>query len=91
LTTLLLDYLLNCPVQVSGTGIVAEAFPGLQHFIQVGNGKSFQCGKTTEKRFIVGQNSFNPRLLEHDLCHPDGIGVTGVSPGEVAAVALIPD
>src|SRR5580765_2545148 len=39
---------------------------------------------------IVGNHRINPRLLEHDLAHPDRVRVLGAPPGEIPAMLQIP-
>jgi hypothetical protein len=43
-----------------------------------------------QKSFVIGDNRCYFGLLEHDLGNPDGIGITGFSPGEISAVLLKP-
>jgi hypothetical protein len=85
-----LDHLLGGLVQVAGAGIVAESFPGLQYVIQRGRCQRVGCGKLGKEAFIVRNDGLNPRLLEHDLSDPDGIGIRGAAPRKVAAVVVVP-
>jgi hypothetical protein len=46
--------------------------------------------KRFQELLVVRNDSGHLGLLEHDLRDPDGIGITGSSPGEVSAVLLKP-
>lgn len=48
------------------------------------------CGKSFEEAFDVGGTLIDASLLEHDFCDPDGVGVGGASPREVACLGSVP-
>jgi hypothetical protein len=46
--------------------------------------------KGLQESLVIGDNRRHLGLLEHDLRNPDGIGITGFSPGEISAIFLKP-
>jgi hypothetical protein len=46
--------------------------------------------KGLQKSLVIGDNRCHLGLLEHDLRNPDGIRITGFSPGEISAFFLKP-
>ncbi len=43
-----------------------------------------------EETLVIREDRLDSRLLEHGLAHPDGIGIGGPSPRQIAPLALIP-
>ena len=77
-------------MEVSGAGIVAEAFPKLEHAVERGVGEVAYGREGGEEAFEVGDDGFDARLLEHDFGEPDAIGVARAAPREVAGGGAIP-
>ena len=46
--------------------------------------------KRFKKFLVVGDHRGHLGLLKHDLRNPDGIGISGFSPGEVSFILLEP-
>ena len=77
-------------MKVPGAGIVAKSFPCFEHIIQWRCRQGFHSGEVSQEPHIVVDDRFDPCLLEHDLCYPDGIGVFCATPGKVAVMAFVP-
>ena len=82
--------LLGGSVQVARTAIVAQPLPQTQHLVFAGGSKTFDSGKLLHEPLPVGSALGNARLLQDDLAQPNGVGVGGVPPRQVAAVVFVP-
>ena len=68
--------------QVAGAGIVAQALPGVQHFLLGSGGQGGQVGKALHPAQKIADAAFHLGLLEHDLRDPDFIGRILAPPGQ---------
>ena len=68
--------------QVAGTGIVAQALPGVQHLLLGGGGQGVQVGEALHPAQKVADAALHLGLLEHDLRDPDLVGRVMASPGQ---------
>ena len=78
------------PVQLPGTPIVAQSLPVAQNFRFLGLGQRTGVGKSPQEPLVVAQHRDDLRLLEHDLADPNGIGIAGIAPRQIAPMAAIP-
>jgi len=77
-------------VKVTGSGVVAQPLPHFEHLVEVGCGQILKGWETGEEAAVVGEHGGHLRLLQHDHRHPEGVGIVGVSPGEVGQPLLRP-
>src|SRR5262249_5694077 len=61
-----------------------------EDFLFVGTGEVGEGGKAFEKTLEERDGRGNLGLLEHDLTHPDAVGISVLPPGQVALVLGIP-
>ena len=80
------DDLLRGFLQVSDAGVVAEAFPEFVDFVGARVGEVLDGGQLAHPAFPIGNHGFYLSLLEHDFGNPDGVGIAGAPPREVAGV-----
>ena len=71
-------------LHVSDAGVIAEALPELVDFLRGRFSERLNIGKLVHPTFPVGDDGFDLGLLEHDFGDPNGVGITGRSPGQVA-------
>jgi hypothetical protein len=76
-------------VQVACSPVVAEAGPEPEDVVERRGGELAHRREARHPSLPVGAHGLEPGLLRHDLADPDGVGVTRVTPGEVAAVAAV--
>jgi hypothetical protein len=84
------DYDLRGAMQHAGAAIVAEATPQGEHGGLVGRGEHGDSGETFHPARVVVENSSDARLLQHDLRDPNGVGVAGSPPRQIALVLREP-
>jgi len=84
------DDLLRGFLQVADARVVAKAFPKFVQFGRRGAGDRFNTGEFTHPTFPIRDDSFDLCLLEHNFGNPDGVGIAGATPGEVAGVTRKP-
>jgi len=77
-------------VQGTGPAVISQSAPGGQDAVQGGGGKLHDGGKAGQKSPVMLQNGGHPGLLQHDFRKPDMVRVGGASPGQIAAVGVIP-
>src|SRR5262245_12365057 len=77
-------------LQIPCSRIVSKPGPQAQQNIGVGLCQCSDTWKTLQKLQIVGNHGLHLCLLEHHLGDPDWIGVSGISPGKVTPVLVIP-
>ena len=77
-------------MQVARAAVVAEAGPELQDFFLRCASERFDGGKSFQEAMVVRQDGGDARLLQHDFCDPDAIGVAARAPGEIALVRAEP-
>lgn len=83
----------NClsgSVQVSCSGVVAEAFPCSKDLLLLGICERFEGGETLNPPLEVGDDRDDLRLLEHELGDEDFVGIEGLSPRQRAGAAREP-
>jgi len=76
--------------QVAGAGVVAKSLPGLEHARLRRGGQGREGGEEAHPAFVVGNDRGHLGLLKHDLGDPDGVGVAGAPPRQIAPPAAIP-
>ncbi len=86
LAAMLRDELLRGALQVADAGVVAEAFPEFVQLGERGLGGGLDGGQFAHPTLPIGDDGFHLRLLEHDFGYPDGVGIAGAAPREVAGV-----
>lgn len=52
--------------------------------------KRIKCREARHKSLVVGQDSGDACLLQHDFCKPDAIRIAVPAPGKIAAILAIP-
>lgn len=77
-------------LHVADAGVIAEAFPEFVDGGGVGVGEGWDVGQRAHPAFPIGDDSFDLGLLEHDFGNPDGVGIRGASPREVAGLRRKP-
>jgi hypothetical protein len=77
-------------MKMAGAGIVATAFPNLQHIIYGSGGQSFYRGKGLQKAQKIRPNRFDLSLLQEDFTDPDRVRILRVPPGKITKVIMIP-
>lgn len=84
------EHLLGGALEVAGAGVIAEAGPGGEEVGFGGGGEGGEVGEAGKEAFVIGNDSSDAGLLEHDFREPDAVGVAGVAPREVALVGEKP-
>ena len=84
------DHLSSRSVQVSGTAIVSQSLPQLQHLILIGGSQRADGGVAFRKTEIVFHALHDARLLENDLRQPNAVRVVGFAPRQGAMILAIP-
>lgn len=84
------DELLCCGMQFAAAAIIAQALPKGEDFVQRCGRKALQVGKAPHKPPKIAHHRPHLSLLQHDFTHPNGIGLSMVSPGELASMLCIP-
>src|SRR5262249_10837819 len=77
-------------VNISGSTVVTKSFPVTKDFGFFGLGQSDYCRKSGNKSFIIGNDSADGGLLQHDFADPDAIGIVCSPPRQVARILPIP-
>lgn len=77
-------------VKVAGAGVIAEAFPELEHLVGLCARQGANGGESLHPAYPIRDDGLDSGLLEHDLRDPDGVGVPGFAPGEIARVGAEP-
>ncbi len=77
-------------MQEAGAAVVAETAPGGEDFVFSGCGERFDGWELLHPVGVVIQDGGDAGLLQHDLGDPDGVGVAGTTPGEIAFVSVEP-
>ncbi len=66
----------------------------MQHLVEFGGGDGLDARPTREKPFEVGRDRRGGGLLQHDLAHPDPVGLGGLTrgaaPRQHPALAVVP-
>ena len=61
-----------------------------QRVVCIGGGKSAKIGETLDEALVVGDDRVDLSLDQHDLGDPYAVRVASATPGEVAAVFIVP-
>ena len=77
-------------VHHAGATVVAEAAPEGEDGGLGRGGEGVDGGEGGEEGLVFVEDGGDAGLLEHDFRDPDGVGVAGGAPGEVAAVEVEP-
>lgn len=85
------DNNLGGALQIADTGVVAETFPEFVEFGGRRAGGGLNRRQLAHPTFVKRDHGFDLGLLEHDFGNPDGVGIVGAAPGEVAGVGGEPD
>lgn len=90
----LLTDVLGALVQQMRAAVIAQALPVVEDGCEWGVGQRVDGGKGLHEALVVGDDSGDGGLLEHDFGQPDGVGVLGgiwdFAPGHGAVVLVIP-
>jgi hypothetical protein len=76
--------------EITSSRVIAETLPAVQNFVLRSGGKSGEIGEAPHPLIIVWDDRGDLRLLEHELGHQDRVGISGTTPGEIAALFPIP-
>ena len=87
---MVLDDGLGGGVHHAGAAVVAEAAPEGEDGGLGRGGEGVDGGECGEEGLVFVEDGGDAGLLEHDFRDPDGVGVAGGAPGEVAAVEVEP-
>ena len=77
-------------VEISGSLIIPEPLPFVQHSALRCFGQRINCGESVEPAFITLQNCCDPGLLEHKLRHQDSIRISRLPPRQLSSITLEP-
>ena len=77
-------------LQVAGAGVIAEALPKLVDFVRTRIGGGLDGGQFAHPAFPIRHDRLDLGLLEHDFGDPDGVGIAGAPPRQVAGVLRKP-
>ena len=77
-------------LQVAGASVVAEPLPLGEDGFGGGGGEGGDGGEGLKPAVPVSTHGLYAGLLQHDLGDPDGVGVAGAAPGEIALVNIEP-
>ena len=77
-------------LKVPGAAVIAQALPQLHEPVLRRLRQSFHRGEGCQKAGIVTKDRRHTGLLEHDLRHPDAVGVLRLPPGQVPGIGPVP-
>ena len=77
-------------LHVPNPAVVAQALPQLHQPLLRRGGQSLHRGEGFQEPGIVPQHRRHPGLLQHDLRHPDPVGIPGPPPGQVPGIGPVP-
>ena len=77
-------------LQVADAGVIAEAFPEFVDFFGASLGEGWDRGQFAHPALPIGDDGLDLGLLEHDFRDPDGVGIAGAAPGQIAGVERKP-
>jgi hypothetical protein len=77
-------------MQIASSRVIAESLPRVEDVTFRSPGQGGEIGEAAEPLIIIRDNGGNLSLLEHELRDEDGVGIAGLAPREVAAMAAIP-
>ena len=86
-TGMQIAHTLRGAVQVAGAGVIAEAGPEVQHFVDGRVGQRHDVRKARNETLEVRDHRRDLRLLQHDLRHPHAVRRTVALPRQVVATA----
>src|SRR6202034_440808 len=94
LTVMLLDYDAGASMQITGTGVIAEAGPGFEHIVERRRRQRPYIGPARQKARVIGPDRLDRGLLQHDFGQPDAIRIGALplrgAPVQPAAVGVVP-
>ena len=76
--------------QIPHPAVVAQPLPELVQLIVTAGGKAFDIRQPLKEPGVVALHRLHPGLLEHDLRHPDVVGLPVRAPGQVPPVLPVP-
>ena len=76
--------------QVPRPRVVAQARPEAQHVVEARLAQRAHVGEAGHEALVEGDDGLHLGLLEHDLAHPDGVGIARAAPGEIAGLPRVP-
>ena len=77
-------------VEVSRSRVVTETSPTPQNLGTLGASERAGCGESPHPSFPVWNDGLDLSLLKHDFGDPDGIGIFGPPPRQVAGILPVP-
>ena len=77
-------------VHVAGAPVVSEPGPGGADILLACPRERSDFGESTKEALVIGNHGFDPGLLEHDLAHPDRVGIARSPPREIPAMLRVP-
>src|SRR5579862_111619 len=77
-------------VKVAGPGIVAQAFPELEHRVKRRLRQRLRGGKALHPALVVRHDGRDLGLLEHDLGDPDRVRILRAPPWQVPRTPAVP-
>src|SRR5206468_12186737 len=77
-------------VQVDRPAVVTEAGPEANYLCSGRGGERLECRESSDEPLVVGDHTVDLGLLEHQLGDQDGVRSRVGSPGQTAAVAVVP-
>ncbi len=83
-------HLARAAVEVARATVEAQPRPRREHVVERRGGQRAHGGEALHPALPVRDDGGHPRLLQHDLAHPDRIGVTHAAPGQIAPAPAIP-
>ena len=89
-TTHITDHNTGSLVEISGSGIIPKALPGLKHGFKVCGGKVSKIRPGFHEPEIVGDHGFDLGLLEHNLGDPHAVQRGIPAPGKLPAIVPVP-
>jgi hypothetical protein len=77
--------------EITSSRVIAETLPGVQNFALRSSGESGEIGEAPHPLIIVSDDRGDLCLLEHELGDQDRVGISGTTPGEIAASFPVPN
>jgi len=77
-------------VQIARASVVTKPLPGVQNIALRSASQRVKIRKAPEPSIVIGQNAGNLSLLKHEFGNENCIRVPRVTPGQIAAMAVVP-
>ena len=84
------NHQLRRPVQHASPTVIAQPAPQRQNILLIRLGQRLHRRKPCQECVIALDHHSDPRLLQHDLRHPDRIRILGLPPRQIAPAPVIP-